>query len=91
MKLLALLKAKALVTIVAGFLLVGGATAAFAATPTGQTVVQSIAHTDQQLPSLRRPAISIALLPNRGRGSLPAPVCLTHKIWRPAIISALRA
>lgn len=44
MKLLALLKAKALITVVAGFLLVGGATAAFAATPTGQTVVQSIAH-----------------------------------------------
>src|SRR6266849_1035705 len=44
MKLLALLKAKGLITIVAGFLLVGGATAAFAATSAGQTVVQSIAH-----------------------------------------------
>jgi len=44
MKLLALLKVKALVTVVAGFLLIGGATAAFAATPAGQTVVQSITH-----------------------------------------------
>lgn len=44
MKLLALIKAKALITVVAGFLLVGGATAAFAATPAGQTVVQSITH-----------------------------------------------
>src|SRR5690348_4861249 len=40
MKLLALLQAKALVAIVAGVLLVGGATAAFAATSAGQTVVQ---------------------------------------------------
>ncbi|HEY1351640.1 MAG TPA: hypothetical protein VGF67_18635 [Ktedonobacteraceae bacterium] len=45
MKLLALLPTKALVTIVAGVLLVGGATAAFAATPAGQTVVQSLTHT----------------------------------------------
>ncbi len=44
MKLLALLQAKAIVTIVASVLLVGGATAAFAATPTGQTVVQSLTH-----------------------------------------------
>src|SRR5258708_15965168 len=45
MKLLAFLQAKALVTAAAGVLLVGGATAAFAATPAGQTVVQSLAHT----------------------------------------------
>src|SRR5258708_779448 len=44
MKLLALLQAKAIVTIVASVLLVGGATAAFAATPAGQTVVQSLTH-----------------------------------------------
>jgi hypothetical protein len=44
MKLLALLQTKAVVTIVASVLLVGGATAAFAATPAGQTVVQSFAH-----------------------------------------------
>lgn len=45
MKLLALLQAKALVTMVAGVLLVGGATAAFAATPAGQTIVQTWTHT----------------------------------------------
>jgi hypothetical protein len=45
MKLLALLQTKAAVTIVASVLLVGGATAAFAATPAGQTVVQSFTHT----------------------------------------------
>ena len=44
MKLLALLQTKALVTLVAGVLLVGGATAAFAATPAGQNVVQSLTH-----------------------------------------------
>lgn len=44
MKLLALLQTKALVAVVAGILLVGGATAAFAATPAGQTVVQSFTH-----------------------------------------------
>lgn len=44
MKLLALLQAKALVTLTAGVLLVGGVTAAFAATPTGQNVVQSLVH-----------------------------------------------
>ena len=44
MKLLALLKAKALVTIVGGVLVLGGATAAFAATPSGQHVVQSLTH-----------------------------------------------
>lgn len=44
MKLLALLKAKALISVVAGLLLVGGATAAFAATPAGQAVVKSVAH-----------------------------------------------
>jgi len=45
MKLLTLLQTKTLVAIVAGVLLVGGATAAFAATPAGQMVVQSFAHT----------------------------------------------
>jgi hypothetical protein len=44
MKLLALLQAKALVAVVAGVLFVGGATAVFAATPVGQTVVQSLTH-----------------------------------------------
>lgn len=44
MKLLALLKVKALVIAIASVALVGGATAAFAATPAGQTVVQSIMH-----------------------------------------------
>jgi hypothetical protein len=44
MKLLALLQTKALVTLVAGVLLVGGATAAFAATSAGQQVVQSLTH-----------------------------------------------
>src|SRR5260221_342187 len=44
MKLLALLQTKALVTLVAGVLLVGGAAAAFAATPAGQHVVQSLTH-----------------------------------------------
>lgn len=44
MKLLTLLQTKAIVTIAAGVLLVGGATAAFAATPAGQTVVQSLTH-----------------------------------------------
>lgn len=44
MKLLTVLKAKALVTAIAGVLLVGGATAAFAATPAGQNVVQSLTH-----------------------------------------------
>lgn len=45
MKLLALLQTKALVTIAAGVLLVGGTTAAFAATPAGQTVMQTLTHT----------------------------------------------
>ena len=44
MKLLALFRTKALVMLVAGVLLVGGATAAFAATSAGQTVVQSLTH-----------------------------------------------
>jgi hypothetical protein len=44
MKLLALLQIKALVTLVTGVLLVGGAAAAFAATPSGQNVVQSLTH-----------------------------------------------
>ena len=44
MKLLALLQTKALVTLVAGVLLVGGAAVAFAATPAGQHVVQSLTH-----------------------------------------------
>lgn len=44
MKLLALLQTKALVALVAGVLLVGGAAAAFAATPAGQQVVQSLTH-----------------------------------------------
>ena len=45
MKLLTLLKGKLALTVVAGFLVVSGATAVFAATPTGQTVVQSLTHT----------------------------------------------
>lgn len=44
MKLLVLFKAKALIMVVAGLMLAGGATAAFAATPAGQSVVQSITH-----------------------------------------------
>jgi hypothetical protein len=44
MKLLALLQTKAIVMLVAGVLLVGGATAAFAATSAGQQVVQSLTH-----------------------------------------------
>lgn len=44
MKLLMFLKGKLVLTVVAGFLLVGGATAVFAATPAGQTVVQSLSH-----------------------------------------------
>lgn len=40
-----LFQGKILVTVVASTLLIGGATAAFAATPTGQNVVQSLAHT----------------------------------------------
>jgi len=44
MKLLALLQTKALVTLVAGVLLVGGAAVAFAAMPAGQHVVQSLTH-----------------------------------------------
>src|SRR5260370_42650378 len=45
MKLLAVLQAKALVTAGDGVLLVGGATAAFDATPAGESVVQWLAHT----------------------------------------------
>jgi hypothetical protein len=45
MKVLALLQAKALVVAATSVLLVGGATAAFAATPAGQNVVQSLTHT----------------------------------------------
>lgn len=44
MKLLALVQTKALVTLVTGVLMVGAATAAFAATPAGQNVVQSLTH-----------------------------------------------
>lgn len=43
-KLFAFLQGKLLVTIAAGTLLVGGATAAFAATPAGQNVMQSLTH-----------------------------------------------
>lgn len=43
MKLLALVKTKALLTAIAGVLLVGGATVAFAATPDGQHIIQSFA------------------------------------------------
>jgi hypothetical protein len=45
MKLLALLKGKLALTAVASVLLLGGATAVFAATPAGRSVVQSITHT----------------------------------------------
>jgi hypothetical protein len=44
MKFFGLLKAKALIAIVAGVLLVGGATAAFASTSAGQNVVRSLVH-----------------------------------------------
>src|SRR5581483_6994776 len=44
MKLLAFFQTRTLVTIVASVLLLGGATAAFAATSAGQTVVQSSTH-----------------------------------------------
>src|SRR5258708_26912397 len=44
MNLLSLLKGKILVTALASVVLVGGATAALAATPAGQDVVQSLAH-----------------------------------------------
>lgn len=44
MNLLSLLKGKILVTALASIVLVGGATAAFAATPAGQDVVQSLTH-----------------------------------------------
>ena len=44
MKLLALVQTKALVTLVAGVLLVGGTAAALAATGAGQNVVQSLTH-----------------------------------------------
>jgi hypothetical protein len=44
MNLLSLLKGKLLVTALASVVLVGGAAAAFAATPAGQNVVQSLTH-----------------------------------------------
>src|SRR5258708_32749902 len=44
MNLLSLLKGKILVTALASVVLVGGAAAAFAATPAGQNVVQSLTH-----------------------------------------------
>lgn len=44
MNVLGLLQGKIVVAVVAGTLLVGGATAAFAATPAGQNVVQSLTH-----------------------------------------------
>jgi hypothetical protein len=44
MKFLVLLKGKLLLSVAATILLAGGATAAFAATPTGQTAVQSLIH-----------------------------------------------
>ena len=44
MKLLTLLKGKILVTVIASVVLVGGATAAIAATPAGQQIVQSVTH-----------------------------------------------
>src|SRR5258706_15379742 len=44
MKFSGLLKAKALIAIVAGVLLLGGATAAFASTSAGQNVVRSLVH-----------------------------------------------
>ncbi len=45
MKLLTLLKGKLALTAVASVLLLGGASAVFAATPAGRSVVQSISHT----------------------------------------------
>jgi hypothetical protein len=50
MKLLTLLKGKILVTVIAGVVLVGGATAAIAATPAGQQIVQSITHARPTVP-----------------------------------------
>jgi hypothetical protein len=50
MNLLTLLKGKLLVTVVASMVLVGGATAALAATSGGQIVVQSLTH--------RRPTVT---------------------------------
>ncbi len=51
MKLSGPIKAKALITILAGVLLVGGATAAFASTPAGQKVVQSTIHAPSTIPA----------------------------------------
>ncbi|HEU5379972.1 MAG TPA: hypothetical protein VFV38_31505 [Ktedonobacteraceae bacterium] len=44
MNLVSLLKAKAFIVVAAGILLVGGATVAFAATPAGHDVVQTLTH-----------------------------------------------
>ena len=46
MKMLAVLKGKLVLAILSGTVLVGGATAAFAATPAGQHVMGSISHAD---------------------------------------------
>lgn len=73
MKLLALLKAKALISVVAGVLLVGGATAAFAATPTGQTVVQSITHGKAAASASTTPDQRKTTTPQTGQGKPACP------------------
>lgn len=73
MKLLALLKAKALISVVAGVLLVGGATAAFAATPTGQTVVQSITHGKATASASSTPDQRDTATPRAGQGKPACP------------------
>lgn len=71
MNLLALLRTKTLVAIVASVLLVGGATAAFAATPTGQTVVQSLTHAHPTVTATHGSASEAQKAPTHGQKDCP--------------------
>ncbi len=86
MKLLALLKGKILVTVIASIVLVGGATAAFATTPAGQQVVQSITHAR---PTVTATTTQGTKHPGQNGTPMdqgPAPACQRRRIWRANII-----
>src|SRR5260370_5913222 len=71
MKLLALLQAKALVTVAVGVLVVGGATAAVAATPGGQSVVQSLTHAHSTVTATATHGADATGTPGKDHASCP--------------------
>jgi hypothetical protein len=89
MKLLALLKGKMLVTVIASIVLVGGASAAFATTPAGQQVVQSITHARPTVTATATQGTEHAGQNGSQHASLKdqraTPACQRRRIWRPTI------